>query len=117
MTSSDPKKATKLRLEGIALGEYYAVRSILYAVIATVGLVFSGFVYGSIAFADALISGWDASPWIALVMTFIGIIWFGVALAKSIEAFIEHQTVLQRLLALQPYTAWVDQSRSSSSDT
>ena len=46
-----------------------------------------------------------------------GITWFVVALAKSIEAFIEHQTVHQRLLALQPYTAWADQSQPSSSDT
>ena len=117
MTSPDPKKAAKFRLEGIALGEYYAVRSILYAVIATVGLVFTGFVYGFIAFADALIEVWDAPPWIPLVMGFIGITWFVVALAKSIEAFIEHQTVHQRLLALQPYTAWADQSQPSSSDT
>ena len=55
MTAPDPKKATKFRLEGIALGEYYAVRSILYAVTATVGLVFTGFAYGFVAFADALI--------------------------------------------------------------
>jgi hypothetical protein len=117
MTSPDPKKATKFRLEGIALGEYYAVRSILYAVTAIVGLVFTGFAYGFVAFADALIEGWDASPWIPLVMGFIGMTWFVVALAKSLEAFIEHQTVHQRLLALQPYTAWADQSQSFSSDT
>ena len=96
------------RLEGMALGQYLAVRAILFAIIATVVVALAAFSVGFI-FGFSETSGWPEDPSVLMGGVWIvGGVFALVFLIRSMPAYTEHQAVNRKLLSLQPYTNWAD---------
>lgn len=96
------------RHEGMAFGQYLAIRAILFAVVSMVAFALTAFAAGLVFWLSET-NGWPEDPSAAVAVIWIaGGVGGVVLLVRSVGAFVEHSAVNRKLLALRPYTSWAD---------